>query len=237
MKTILVIEDEPTVRESLLDLLEAEGFRGIGGENGSAGVKLAQEHRPDLILCDVQMPEMDGYGVLSQLRQADDTAAIPFIFLSAKSTKGDMRRGMELGADDYLTKPCTANELLGAISSRLAKHAAIAERLQPPLAVTDGALGVLDLADNARDGLLNHFYQELRNPLSNINTVIYLLTHLPEGAEQTIRMVREDYPRELAILNQVYGLQHCLIPESADLLRNCRLVDCLESGLDAHNLN
>ena len=240
MKTILVIEDEQAVRESILDLLEAEGFHGVGSENGNRGVQLAQEHHPDLILCDIQMPEMDGYSVLTHLRQAGETSAIPFIFLSAKSTKGDIRRGMELGADDYLTKPCTATELLGAISSRLAKHAAISQRLQQePITLIPEATTAPEPASSTRDGLLNHFYQELRNPLSNINMAIHFLKIAPGGAllQEAIAMVQQDYSRELAILAEVYKLQDCLTPESAELLRTCNLAALIEIAPDLSHLN
>ena len=122
MKKILLIEDETSVRENLLDLLEAEGFETITAANGKVGIDLALSQTPDLILCDLMMPEIDGYGVLQKLRQEVLTATIPFIFLTAKSTRMDFRQGMDLGADDYLTKPFTRAELLGAINSRLNKQ-------------------------------------------------------------------------------------------------------------------
>lgn len=122
MKKILVIEDETGVRENLLDLLEAEDFDVLAAENGREGIELAKETLPDLILCDVMMPELDGYAVLNELRQEPATAIIPFIFLTAKAGKGDTRQGMELGADDYLTKPFTREEILAAISTRLEKQ-------------------------------------------------------------------------------------------------------------------
>jgi signal transduction histidine kinase len=122
MKKILVIEDETGVRENLIDLLDAEDFEAIAAENGRQGIELAKEKLPDLILCDVMMPELDGYGVLTELRQDPATAMIPFIFLTAKAAKGDTRRGMELGADDYLTKPFNRQEILAAISTRLEKQ-------------------------------------------------------------------------------------------------------------------
>lgn len=124
MIKILVIEDEPAVLENILELLNAEGFEVIGGDNGASGMKLALESKPHLILCDVMMPELDGYGVLNGLRQNPLTAAIPFIFLTARATKEDMRQGMNLGADDYLTKPFTRDELLTAIQSRLQRQVA-----------------------------------------------------------------------------------------------------------------
>ncbi|MCT7955759.1 hybrid sensor histidine kinase/response regulator [Laspinema palackyanum] len=122
MTKILVIEDETGVRENLMDLLDAEDFEAIAAENGRQGIELAKEKLPDLILCDVMMPEIDGYGVLTELRQDPATAMIPFIFLTAKAAKGDTRKGMELGADDYLTKPFNRQEILCAISTRLEKQ-------------------------------------------------------------------------------------------------------------------
>ncbi len=127
MTKVLVIEDEVESRNIFLECLEAEGFDTISAENGLVGVEKAQEHLPDLIICDVVMPQLDGYGVLSSLRQNRGTALIPFIFLTAKSTTDEIRQGMKLGADDYLTKPTTAEELLGAIATRLEKQAAIRE--------------------------------------------------------------------------------------------------------------
>jgi CheY-like chemotaxis protein len=121
MQKILVIEDEESIRTNILELLEAEGFSGISAENGSIGLQLAQEQRPDLIICDVMMPELDGYTVLAILRQDPATAMIPFIFLTARSDAADLRKGMELGANDYLTKPCTPTQLLQAISTQLKK--------------------------------------------------------------------------------------------------------------------
>lgn len=241
MKTILVIEDEQTVRESILDLLEAEGFHGIGGENGNVGVQLARDHHPDLILCDVMMPDLDGFSVLSQLRTSPDTAGIPFIFLSACSTKADQRQGMELGADDYLTKPCTATDLLGAVSGRLAKYEALVERYlkkAEPEKSAEKAESAVDSPagtdapqiSGTRDGLLNHFYQELRNPLSNINMALHLLKLERIGQESTIATVQREYGRELTVLQEVYKLQEYLIPESAALLKDCRLVSLMDEG-------
>ena len=119
---VLLIEDEISVRENLSDLLEAEGFETITAANGKVGIDLAISQVPDIILCDLMMPEIDGYGVLERLRQEILTATIPFIFITAKSTRRDVRKGMDLGADDYLTKPFTRAELLGAINSRLDKQ-------------------------------------------------------------------------------------------------------------------
>jgi len=120
---ILVIEDEPEMRRNLLTVLRLEKFSTVAAENGRMGVELARKERPDIVVCDVMMPELDGLGVLQALRQDPATASIPFIFLTAKGEKNDVRSGMNLGADDYLTKPVAKADLLGAITSRLARTA------------------------------------------------------------------------------------------------------------------
>jgi DNA-binding NarL/FixJ family response regulator len=122
MKKILVIEDEAETLENLVLMLEMEGFRPLSAPNGRAGVRIARRELPDVILCDVSMPEMDGYGVLETLRADNATVSIPFIFLTAKGDKKDLRTGMNLGADDYLTKPASAEEVLKAIHARLSRH-------------------------------------------------------------------------------------------------------------------
>src|ERR1700745_1827246 len=123
MKKILVIEDEPEMRRNLTTVLRLEKFRPLPAENGRIGVELAKKEKPDLILCDVMMPELDGYGVIAALRADAETVTIPFIFLTAKGEKPDIRAGMTLGADDYLTKPVPKADLLAAIRSRLERAA------------------------------------------------------------------------------------------------------------------
>ena len=122
MTKILVIEDEVSVRENILDLLEAESFETLAAANGKIGIDLAVSEVPDLILCDLMMPNIDGYEVLKKLNLQANTATIPFIFLTARTAKSDVRQGMDLGADDYLTKPFSRSELLNAIMSRLEKQ-------------------------------------------------------------------------------------------------------------------
>ncbi|MEJ2883047.1 response regulator [Pedobacter sp. GR22-6] len=126
MKTILIIEDNADIRESTAEILELAGYDVLQADNGKAGVEFAVRQKADLILCDIMMPELDGYGVLHMLSKNEKTADIPFIFLTAKAERIDFRKGMEMGADDYLTKPFDDIELLAAIESRLAKK----ERLE-----------------------------------------------------------------------------------------------------------
>lgn len=121
MKRILIIEDDTIMRENTAEILELSGYQVTTAPNGKAGSLVAKELRPDLIVCDIMMPELDGYGVLHVLSKDPKTASIPFIFLTAKAEKSEMRKGMELGADDYLTKPFEDTELLKAIEVRLKK--------------------------------------------------------------------------------------------------------------------
>src|SRR5262247_3296563 len=122
MKKILVIEDEAETLDNLVLMLEMEGFKAVSAPNGRQGVAVAKRELPDVILCDVSMPELDGYGVLEALRANEATVSIPFIFLTAKGDKKDLRVGMNLGADDYLTKPASAEDVLSAIRARLDRH-------------------------------------------------------------------------------------------------------------------
>lgn len=155
MKKILVIEDDLMVRTVIMDILEAEDFQVFGAEDGRLGGEMAREILPNLIICDVMMPEMDGYEVLRVLREDSLTQTIPFIFLTAKSTKADQRQGMEEGADDYLTKPFTRSELLGAIDIRLKKQQVVEEKYQSQF-------------DELRNNLTLSLPHELRTPLNGI---------------------------------------------------------------------
>ena len=120
-KTILVIDDNKDIRENTAEILELAGYKTSTAENGKKGVEAAIKEKPDLIVCDIMMPELDGYGVLHLLRKNADTQNIPFIFLTAKTERSDFRKGMEMGADDYVTKPFDDIELLNAIEVRLKK--------------------------------------------------------------------------------------------------------------------
>ncbi|MGV3704953.1 MAG: response regulator [Arcticibacter sp.] len=144
--SILIIEDNDDIRESTTEILELANYQVYHADNGKTGVELAIKHLPDIILCDIMMPELDGYGVLFMLGKTPETSAIPFIFLTAKAERVDMRKGMEMGADDYLTKPFDDVELLNAIESRLQKK----ERQE---AFYNKSLEKLDNLVNRGDGL------------------------------------------------------------------------------------
>lgn len=132
-KKILIIEDQAPMRRNLALLLEMEGFDVVTAPDGVAGVEIARRELPDLILCDVMMPEMDGYGVVQSLRADRQFASTPFIFLTARGDKSDIRIGMNFGADDYLTKPVIREDLLAAVQARLARAEAVEERLSEAL--------------------------------------------------------------------------------------------------------
>ncbi|QEC79550.1 response regulator [Mucilaginibacter ginsenosidivorax] len=144
-KKVLIIEDNNDIRENVVEILELANYQVFDANNGKKGVELAIKELPDIILCDIMMPELDGYGVLYMLNKNTDTAAIPFIFLTAKAERVDLRKGMELGADDYLTKPFDDMELLNAIESRLKKkelhqnfYSKSLDRLNSLIAKNDG---------------------------------------------------------------------------------------------------
>lgn len=155
MEKILVIEDAHLLRNGILETLSLEGFEVVGAENGMQGLRAAQEHRPDLILCDIMMPELDGYGVLDELRKNPETAMTPFIFMTAKTDKTDIRLGMGLGADDYLTKPFLTTDLLKTIRARLNRREMVNAQVELKLR-------------QLRENIITALPHELRTPLNTI---------------------------------------------------------------------
>jgi DNA-binding NarL/FixJ family response regulator len=154
MKKILVIEDEPEMRRNITALLRYYDYEPIAAENGRVGIEAARREAPDLILCDVMMPELDGYGVLKSLQTDPSLEQIPFIFLTAKGEKDDLRSGMNLGADDYLTKPVANADLVQAIEVRLRRSEKQAKReFKPDFSSTEPLLK-LGLTARATETLL-----------------------------------------------------------------------------------
>jgi len=202
-KTILIIEDNEDIRESTMEILELADYSVLTADNGKLGVELATKHKPDLILCDIMMPELDGYGVLYLLNKTPDTAAIPFIFLTAKAERVDMRKGMEMGADDYLTKPFDDVELLNAIESRLQKkekqQAFYSKSLEHIENLVNRANGMSELKKLVADRKIRHIkkkqviYYEGDNPSG-----LYLVL---SGKVKTFKLTEDG--REL--LTAIYG--------------------------------
>lgn len=155
MKKILIIEDQPDVRENIDAILELEGYEVMMAEDGEMGIEMATHHHPDLILCDVMMPKLDGFGVVQALRQNPITSTIPLIFLTAKADRLSLRQGMDLGADDYLTKPFTIDELINAVTARLSKQTLIQQDVNQEL-------------DKFRSNITRSLPHELLTPLNGI---------------------------------------------------------------------
>ncbi len=209
---ILLIEDDPDIRNSVEDVLGLEGYNLKTAPNGLVGIHLAQTQQPDLIICDVNMPELDGYGVLSALRSDPITCGIPFIFLTGRSDRDDMRQGMSLGADDYLTKPFGPEELTHAIASRLERHSQSqvplkeeqrrSEMLQRQVKVNQE---MIDLKAKLLDKLL----EELRTPLANINMALSMLERARTEEDRTryLSILRQEYSREVALITEVSNFQ------------------------------
>jgi DNA-binding NarL/FixJ family response regulator len=154
MKKILVIEDEPEMRRNITTLLKYHDYQPIAADNGCDGVEVARRELPDLILCDVMMPKMDGFGVLQALQKDPALARIPFIFLTAKGEKDDLRDGMNLGADDYLTKPVANTDLVQAIEARLRRSKQQLKREFKPDFSSFQALLKFGLTPRAAESLL-----------------------------------------------------------------------------------
>ncbi|MEO0456815.1 MAG: response regulator [Cyanobacteria bacterium P01_A01_bin.114] len=236
MNKILVIEDEAQVRENIREILELNDYTVLSAENGQVGLHVAQTQQPDLVLCDVMMPVMDGYSVLESLRQMTQTAMIPFVFLTAKADRANLREGMNLGADDYLTKPFETRELLSSIQARLAKQQLIdadkAQRIQQQEEINQTltktqlqAQETQKLAD-IKDELLRKISADLREPLSNINVAIHMLSKTDDALEREryIRILKEEYAREMNLINQVDNIRSLLTPENAKLLQSFNLL-------------
>ncbi|MBF0409716.1 MAG: response regulator [Candidatus Riflebacteria bacterium] len=162
-KTVLVIEDSSEIMESLVDIIDAAGYEVISAVNGREGIEKALEFQPDVIISDIIMPEIDGYGVFNELKKHPKTMVVPFLFLSACREPDDIRKGMTLGADDYIPKPVSATELLEAIRTRIAK--------------TDGIKQWVD--DFVKYVVTENMPQEFGFPLQKINTAAILLKNQP----------------------------------------------------------
>jgi DNA-binding response OmpR family regulator len=230
MKKILVIEDETPVRKNLVELLDAEGYFPLEAGDGEQGVRVAWENLPDLILCDINMPKMDGFGVLARLSRDPLTSTIPFIFITARTEREDLRRGMVMGADDYITKPFSLDDVIRAIETRLEKRAMIEQRAEKKLA---------ELHKSTQMSLP----AELLNPLSMIFGASELLANRQEAAQLDmgqVSSIAQEISRSAARL--LRSLQEYLLlneleaieadPERLRLLRENRVASSLEAISD-----
>ncbi|NEQ55014.1 MAG: response regulator [Leptolyngbya sp. SIO3F4] len=235
--TILVIEDEPLTRKNLVGFLGAEGFKTLEASNGRDGIELAQTHMPDLIICDILMPELDGYDVLITLQQQQQTAAIPFIFLTVSATEDGFRQGLALGADDYLSKPVTSEQLRTSIAAQLKRskpslgttpevsattslEADLLQQfsLERPSSVSTSSLPAEISVVSAKAQLLEMLCPTIRQRLINLRETVERVqsTTLQQNSSQELR---DEFVRLLSLVNEACALQKTLTTEnSEDLL-------------------
>ena len=224
MRTILVIEDDVFVRDNIQDLLKGEGFFVLIAEDGREGLEMALHRQPDLILCDVMMPHMDGHQVLRLLRADPRSMAIPFIFLTAKASHTDIRAGMDLGADDYLVKPFTADELLRAVQTRLDKH-------------DEQGRWYRHRIDELRNNLSRNLPHELRTPLSSILGYSQFLLEIydtvdPQELNEMLMEIHRSGKR-LERLVENYHLYAQLEIATTDPIRRTALLNMGDSSAEA----
>ncbi|MEP7375221.1 MAG: response regulator [Chitinophagaceae bacterium] len=190
MKSVLVIEDNNDIRENTAEILDMAGYKTFTAENGKKGVELALKEKPDLIVCDIMMPELDGYGVLHLLRKNAETQSTPFIFLTAKTERTDLRKGMEMGADDYITKPFEDIELLNAIEVRLKKAEVFDNKY------TMSPQGISQFLKDVKDtGILDKLAEQYSIETYNKKQTLYqegkrprFLYYLVKGKVKAVRM-------------------------------------------------
>jgi len=209
MTKILIIEDENLLRGEVEEWLELEDYEVIGARNGLEGLQLARSEHPDLIISDITMPELDGFGVLLELNSDSITAGIPFIFVTARASHDDIRQGMTMGADDYITKPFTRLELLEAIDTRLRKKATHKQDFQEEIEYWQQAFEHEQTQRLLKAKMIGMFSHDFRNPLSVILSSIDLLRGYDD---------RLSPERKLAHMNKVEGSVRQLLQMLDDML-------------------
>jgi CheY-like chemotaxis protein len=232
MRSLLIIDDHEEIRENIAEILSLAGYHTLTAENGKKGVEMAMKEKPDLIVCDIMMPELDGYGVLHLLRKNPETEKIPLIFLTAKTERTDFRKGMEMGADDYITKPFDDIELLNAIETRLKKYDILNTRYEP------GDKGASEMIGDLRSS--GFFKMELENyetaVLSKKNTLYTdgkrpkYLYYLKSGKIKTYRLHEDgkEYITNLYSAGDFIGylplLENKSYEDTAEVLENAEVV-------------
>ncbi|MEO7308213.1 MAG: response regulator [Ferruginibacter sp.] len=229
MKHLLLIEDNNEIRENTAEILELAGYIVHTAENGKAGVEMALKEKPDLIICDIMMPVLDGYGVLHLLHKNPELTAIPFIFLTAKAERSDFRRGMEMGADDYITKPFSDIELLNAVDSRLKKMDILSKEFDNNAEGMHQMLnefkGVNALQELAADRNINHYKK--KQPIYSEGNHPNRLYYIRKGKVKTCKT--NDAGKELTVglFNEgdFFGytalLEETVYKETAEAIEEC----------------
>jgi two-component system, OmpR family, alkaline phosphatase synthesis response regulator PhoP len=229
MNKILIIEDTEEVRDNIQEILELEKFKTIVASNGRIGIDLAMKEYPDLIISDISMPKVDGYQVLATLRKHPETAIIPFIFLTAKSIQKDRRQGMELGANDYLTKPFTCDELLNAVRAQLERSAIVMKHYfnrHQEYHAFNKKIQNLQNFNQTKDRIFGSFITELRQTVTKISVALSTVQSLPDGAtrDRHLEILRSECQQEIKLLNEVEGLHKFLTPDNVSFLKQFNLL-------------
>ncbi|MDB9304989.1 response regulator [Nodularia spumigena CS-591/12] len=244
MTLILVIEDEDQIRLNIQEILVLADFSVVTSSDGVRGLNLAKVKLPNLIICDIMMPGMDGLEVLQNLRNDPQTANIPLIFLTAKSERDDLRQGMNLGADDYITKPFEPREILQAVKARLERQAVSTQqylneqdkvaKIQQKIKESGTNLEVSQQLSQMRENILDQLSQDLRNPLSSINMALHMLKEckVEEQRQRYLDIIQHEYAREVKLLNEVDNLRELLTDDNTKLLKQFNLLNSLNLNND-----
>jgi len=232
MRSLLIIDDHEEIRENIAEILTLAGYHTLTAENGKKGVEIAQRDKPDLVICDIMMPELDGYGVLHLLKKNPETENIPLIFLTAKTERSDFRKGMEMGADDYITKPFDDIELLNAIETRLRKFDILNTKY------ASGDKGASEMISDLRSS--GFFKMELDNYESSVlskKTTLYsdgkrpkFLYYLKSGKIKTFRLHEDgkEYITNLYSPGDFIGylplLENKSYEDTAEVLENAEVI-------------
>lgn len=232
MKTILVIEDDKDILENIIEILQLSNYNVVSAQNGKAGMEQALKNRPDLILCDIMMPELDGYGVLFMIQQNPDLEHTPFIFLSAKSGHSDIRKGMSLGADDYITKPFDPTDLLNAIDKRLKKAELIRKKISKGIEGVNEMISFIGGEEVLRkfvDGRHVDYYRKGQRIFTEGNHPLRLY-YVQKGKVKVFRTNDGGKEFILKIVNEgeffgyVALLEESVYKEFADALEDCQVI-------------
>jgi DNA-binding response OmpR family regulator len=229
MYKVLVMEDDADVLFVTTQILEKEGFEVLSADNGKSGLEIATSQFVDLIIADVMMPEMDGYQVFAKLRNNLETAITPFIFLTAKSAQNDFRQGMELGANDYLTKPFTREDLLQAVNARLNQHAKIMQHYfskNREYQQLNKQIQNLRSFNQTKDEIFNKFSLDLRRTITNINIALKTIQNLPAGdtRDRHLEILQAECQQDIKLLNEVEDIYKFLTPENVGFLQSYNLL-------------
>ena len=237
MEKILVIDDDAEVRENLKEILTLADFKVFCSVDGDSGIRLAREVEPDLILCDITMPHMDGYEVLDCLQSIPEISTIPLIFLTGNSEPQQQRQGMELGADDYITKPFDISTLLASIQVRLLKQKRVKQQLQKERDITkqfqklvqESRRTTLDKENmlKVKDRLLDKIVESLGDSVNNINLAGKMLgqgSGLNTQEKKYLAILKEETQRQIKLIDEVVELQSLLKPENVEILQRYNLL-------------